>query len=480
MMSNIALLIVTVISTCLFTETAAQVLCTNELAVGEIRVLNSRECVNIEGTDGQGHMSTHECDGYDDQQHILCGDGTLRNKAAPQNCATPKTIFFGLHSYIASVPCGLHNSQKWDSRVQKTFVDDWGIEQVVYTFRNRESGECLDVDGKDGTGYLKTYRCHGKPDQSFYFRSRGKLEKRGRLLNEKSGLCMDYNMKSKYIRLNHCKDIPSQYFRYYENGELLNDNERLCVDVGSRDGTGDLRLDDCVDRSYQIWSRPKPDCNGEYCPFVNAKSKYCTNTEGYAAKYREVVMAYKCDKASDQRYKWDNEAFYSASAKWVSLSCSDNSELEMTITNTVTKSTKKSNSFSVSVTAAIEAGIEFHKKELSTTITTSLARTYTDSRSTSLATKYTCTYYDTNRPFRGGCMWRLEVSIMHRASDEEFLWSSQIVKCTSSDKEPTCPPFMKCLDEECTMCEDLPHKRSLPSNTGESFLKKRLLNIQNK
>ena len=118
MMSNI------VLSTSFFTETAAQVLCPNEKLVGEIRVLNSRECVNIVGTDGQGHMSTHECDGYDDQQHILCGDGTLRNQAAPQNCATPRGT--DGKGTVYSIPCKLFpyipSYQKWDSRVQKTWT----------------------------------------------------------------------------------------------------------------------------------------------------------------------------------------------------------------------------------------------------------------------------------------------------------------------------------------------------------------------
>jgi hypothetical protein len=481
-MSNIVLLIFTVISTSFFTETAAQVLCTNEKLVGEIRVLNSRACVNILGTDGQGRMATYECDGYDDQQHILCGDGTLRNQAAPQNCATPGGT--DGKGTVYSIPCKLFpsipNYQKWDSRVQKTFVDDWGIKQVVYTFINRKSGQCLDVSGHDGTGRLKTYRCHGKPDQSFYFRSRGKLMIRGRLQNEKSDLCMDNNMKSKYIRLNNCHDIPSQYFRYYENGELLNDNDRLCVDVGSKRGTGDLRLDDCADRSYQIWSRPTHACNGEYCPFVNGKSKYCMNTKGYAAKYRQILQAYKCDQASDQRYKWVTETWESASAEWVRVGCNQNGEIEHTIENTVTSSTTLSVAVSVAVTKTIESSTQFHKSSLSTTITTTLAKSWTKSRSGKKSVTYTCKNYDSGEPFIRGCMWRLVVSLKEKASNNILVWSSQIVKCTSSQEEPTCPPFTKCLDDECTKCEDLPRKRSLPSETGESFLDEELFNIQNK
>ena len=481
-MSNIVLLFFAVVSKCLFTETAAQVLCANKLLVGEIRVLNSRACVNIVGTDGQGDMGTYECDGNDDQQHIWCGDGTIRNLAAPQNCATPSGT--DGEGSVYSVPCKVFPSipsyQKWYRYFQKTFVDDWGIKQVVYTFRNKKSGECLDVSGNDGTGDLKTYRCHGKPDQSFYFRSRGKLLVRGRLQNEKSGLCMDNNMNSKYIRLNNCHDIPSQYFRFYENGELLNDDERLCVDVGTKHGTGDLRLDDCADRSYQIWSRPKVYCNGDYCPFINERSKYCTNTEGYAAKYRQVLEAYKCDGVSDQRYKWLTEKWESASAKWVNVGCNQNGEISHTIENTVTSTTEMTVEVSTSVTATIEAGTEFAKASLSTTVTTSLAHTWADSRSGTKSVTYNCKTYDSEKPFIRGCMWRLVVSLKNKASNNDLVWSSQIVKCTSSYKEPTCPPFTKCSNDECTKCENLPRKRSLPSNTGKSLLKKWLLNNRNK
>ena len=91
---------------------------------------------------------------------------TLSEIAAPQNCATPSGT--DGEGSVYSVPCKLFPSipsyQKWNRYFQKTFVNDWGIQQVVYTFRNRKSGECLDVIGHDGTGDLKTYPCHGKPD----------------------------------------------------------------------------------------------------------------------------------------------------------------------------------------------------------------------------------------------------------------------------------------------------------------------------
>jgi hypothetical protein len=113
-------------------------------------------------------------------------------------------------------------------------------------------------------------------------------------------------------------------------------------------------------------------------------------------------------------------------------------------------------------------------------VTTSLANTWADSRSRTKSVTYNCKTYDSEKQFIRGCMWRLVVSLKNKASNNDLVWSSQIVKCTSSYKEPTCPPFTKCSNDECTKCENLPRKRSLPSNTGKSLLKKWLLNNRNK
>jgi len=55
--------------------------CMNPLAIGELRVYNTRKCVDIEGSEGRGAAKAYLCDGFKDQQMILCGDGTIRNEA---------------------------------------------------------------------------------------------------------------------------------------------------------------------------------------------------------------------------------------------------------------------------------------------------------------------------------------------------------------------------------------------------------------
>ena len=450
-MQNFVVLIFAV-STCMFAEISAQILCADQIQIGELRVLNSRRCVNIVGTDGYGDVGTYYCDGYDDQQFILCGDGTIRNLAAPQNCLTPSgTDGEGdVSSTVCKQQYGIPNYQKWKVVKQESFKDSHGIYQVPMTFRNMKSGECLDVSGHSGKGNIKTYPCHGRPDQSFYFRSRGGLRTFGRLQNEKSDLCLDYS--SKYLKLRDCSNAKTQYFYYYENGEILNNNRRLCLDVGTKSGTGSLRFDDCADRSYQVWSRLRHQCNGDYCAFVNEKSQYCTNTEGYSAKRGSTVGVYKCDGASDQRYRWVTEKWEAANAQWTQVGCVEGGVLEHSISNTVTASKSETKEFS----STIEASTTFYGVTLSTSVTNSLATSWENTRSGTKSLTFKCTNYPASgKPFAGGCMWRLVIDAKKKTDHSVSLeWKSLIVKCTSNKEAPKCPPFTKCKDDACTKCVD--------------------------
>jgi len=62
-------------------EVQSGVECMNPLAIGELRVYNTRNCVDISWWEGHGDVWASHCDGNKDQQMILCGDGTIRNEA---------------------------------------------------------------------------------------------------------------------------------------------------------------------------------------------------------------------------------------------------------------------------------------------------------------------------------------------------------------------------------------------------------------
>lgn len=110
----------------------AQVLCTNPLNIGELRVLKSRKCVDIAGNSGSGNVLTHDCDAEKDQQMIFCGDGTIRNQAL-NYCLQPTGPG---DANVVSSPCSLWNGiparQRWRLGRTKTFTDNGGIDQVCY------------------------------------------------------------------------------------------------------------------------------------------------------------------------------------------------------------------------------------------------------------------------------------------------------------------------------------------------------------
>ena len=116
----------------LISVAVAQVLCSNPLNIGELRVLNSKQCVDVEGFDGAGNVLTWDCDAQDDQQMIICGDGTIRNQRK-NFCLTPDGSG---NANVVSSPCsllsGIPESQRWRLGRGKTFTDNGGVEQVGY------------------------------------------------------------------------------------------------------------------------------------------------------------------------------------------------------------------------------------------------------------------------------------------------------------------------------------------------------------
>ena len=313
-MSNIILIITVVLSWFPIERAVGAVVCTNPIQVGELRVMKSRRCVNIQGTSGRGNVNTHLCDGYGDQQLILCGDGTIRNTQSPHNCLTE--IGTARARNVRSVPCQVYpaipNYQKWRLGTSKTFVDKGGITQEAREIINVRSGRYLNVGGTDGHGNIgTTYFRDGYDDQLFYFRSRGKLVNQGRLQNQKSGLCLDVTGSSagigKNVLIGNCENLPDQYFFFYKNGELVNKKSGLCVNIAGYDGHGNICMHPCEDLPDQMWSRPYQYCHGDYCSFVSKKSGYCLNPVGTDARKGRNIQANMCDAGPDQRFRWVSE-----------------------------------------------------------------------------------------------------------------------------------------------------------------------------
>ncbi|CAB3984876.1 hemolytic lectin-S1 [Paramuricea clavata] len=307
-MSKIVLLIVIVL-TCISTETAAQVICVNPMKISELRVLKSKKCINIAGTDGRGKINTNLCDGYHDQQIIMCEDGTIRNSKAPYNCFTPGKDGKG---NLVSTSCEVYpvipDYQKWKYGRSKTFVDRGGIQQEAREIINVKSGACMNVHGRGGNGDISAYRCENLDDQYFYFRSRGTLLGSGRLHVKKSRYCLDVegDQGRGNVLIDNCEDAADQYFDFYENGEIVNKKSGLCVNIGGYSGYGNIQMYACEDLPDQMWIRPRQYCHGDYCSFRSKKSGQCIDVHGREAKKGSNVRTYKCEGTPDQRFRWVN------------------------------------------------------------------------------------------------------------------------------------------------------------------------------
>ena len=479
------LLPIFIVLSCITVKTAAQVVCATPLEIGELRVKESKHCVNIHGTEGRGDVNTHKCDGYEDQMLIMCEDGTIRNANTPNNCISPGTNGKGS---IQSVPCKVYPAipdyQKWRYGRSKSFVDSAGIRQVAREIINVKSGECLNVHGYDGTGDISTHVPENRDDQYFYFRSRGKLLAHGRLQVEESGLCLDVagttGGQGKNVYIGNCEDSLDQYFNLYQNGELVNKKSRLCINVEGYSGSGEVDMYPCEDKHDQMWSRPTQYCHGDYCSFRNRKSGRCLNAEGYDAARGSNVNSDDCEGAADQRFKWVTEKWVTPSAKWNMVGCNQNGEVTQTISNSVSYTTSISTSVSVEVSAAIEAETVFGSASVTTTVSTSLSNTWEESQSSSRDISFTCSNYDSGEKFTRGCMWQLQVNTKQTTNDDVLKWTPQIVKCTSNNVAPTCPPFTRCRDDACTMCEELPStQRKKDAQKKKKSMRKKAMKLKN-
>lgn len=444
-----------IIVECLIYVGFAQVLCSNPLNIGELRVSNSKKCVDIDGNDGEGNVLTWNCDGLDDQQIIICGDGTIRNQRR-NYCLQPTGSG---NANVVSAPCsllyGIPARQRWRLVNKRIFRDRGGILQVATRIINMESNKCLDVAGSNGNGNILSWTCDGLDDQFFYIRSRGREVNYGRLINERSNLCLDVGGADGKgnVGMWNCEDLADQFFRLYENGELINEASKLCIDVSGNSGVGNVGMHPCEDWPDQMWTVPSRYCNGDYCSFLNKRSHKCLDVGG--SDGRGNVGTWHCDGYSDQRFKWVAHKWQTPTATWNQVGCNQNGPVSQQISNTVSFSSTITETISMEVSSTIGSSVDFIKAEVSVKVSTSLSKAWTSSRSGTSSISFTCENYDNGDDFTRGCMWQLQVETRQVSSGELLTWTPQIVKCTRSNVAPRCAPFTTCIDQDCNFCRDL-------------------------
>ena len=219
-------------------------------------------------------------------------------------------------------------------------------------------------------------------------------------------------------------------------------------------------MHECGGTDDQMWSQPKQYCDGDYCSFMNKASEECLDVAGNEASIGSNVLTYSCDGAPDQRFKWDSGDWVTPTAEWDLVGCNQNGKVTQEISNQISYSTTKSESAAVEIASAIETKTLFGDVSLSASAAYSLSKEWTRSQSQTTKITFTCENYDSGKPFVRGCMWQLEVTTKEQHAENEMRWTPQIVKCTRNQEQPKCPPFTRCLDEDCTQCEELPARRA--------------------
>jgi hypothetical protein len=425
--------------------------CLEPFAIGEIRNAKNRsQCIDPMGNDGRGDVNTWLCDGWADQTFRFCEDGTIRSTQS--GFCLDVAGYYGIGNVLmwsCEVYPNISKDQQWDIVPINESYSDSGISQQLFLIKNRKSGLCLDIGGYGGSGGVQTYRCDGYADQKYYIRSRGKVIGHGKLQNQKSGQCLDVagNDGLGNIGTYACQDLEDQVFTLYENGELVNKDSNQCVDIAGSDGHGNVAMHPCDALSDQQFKQELRD--GDYFSLVSKKSNRCIDVGGYDG--RGEVGTYMCEDVPDQKWKWIAEKWTTPQGFWKPVFCNMNGTIEQKISTSISSSESLTSTTSLEIGTEIESGVIFSKATVSAKVSQSIAKSWSTQASSGTTVTVTCDVNDDESTFTGGCLWQWHLTT--HSSSNNVSWRAGIAKCTKSADEPKCPPFTKCANAECTLCE---------------------------
>lgn len=432
--------------------------CNDPIDEGELRYRLSKECLSVHSEpDPTSTLKTAPCSGSQKQSFIRCSDGTIRSGQYPHLCLTPDPEVDDVAAASCQVYPRVPDSQLWDWRVAANFTDIGGVMQTAFTISNRASGFHLKASD---LGFLWSDSSVNLTllEGQFYFRSRGKLLAHGRLLNEREDLCLDASgfdgARLTRMQINVCEDSLDHYYSYYENGELVNEKSGLCVENMNEVQEGRyhfVTLNHCREDLSQMWLRPEEYCVGDYCAFVNRARHVCLDALHRVSD--RLAKQNPCNGTPGQRFKFVPDKWDRPTAKWTLVGCNQNGGITHSIADEVSYAREVTRAMAVEVGAKIKTEVVFASASLHATTSTSLGKTWTETRTGKKAIEFSCEHYDSGAEFRGGCMWQLEVETRETlAAFGPLRWRPQIVKCSSNQTRPLCPPFTRCKDDGCGQC----------------------------
>ena len=434
--------------------------CAAPLDVGEIRNWKDQSlCIDIEGQNGStGKVQTHMCWGTDDDQEFnICSDGTIRSTVSGKCLDVDGTDGTGnVGMYDCRVYPDYERDQQWDRVILAGPYTESGVLQKVFTLKNRESGECLDVSGRDGMGNIGTYACDGGDDQKFYVRSRGEVVGHGSLQNEKSQKCLDVDGTTGRgnVLTWDCLGEADQAFTLYQNGELVNERSGQCLDIDGNDGSGNIGVHPCNVQNDQKWEKPQKLISGDYFSLTSKESKKCVDVWGNSGDGN--IGIWDCDSSSKQRWKWIPSDWSAANIEWTSLGCHDSGNSDGSVSFSVTRTTEQSKEITaemaMSIGLEIAATVPFGSVTASAGFSASLSKTWSNTYTESNTYTVTC-----SKDGRfNQCLYQLQVESSSKAPKNDVKWKTAYTQCTDpGDEPPKCMPGMECADADCSVCKNI-------------------------
>lgn len=189
--------------------------------------------------------------------------------------------------------------------------------------------------------------------------------------------------------------------------------------------------------------------NGDYFSLVSKKSNLCLDVGGYDGK--GDVCTFRCEDVPDQKRKFIAEKWTTPLGSWKKMYCNTSGGIQQTITSSVSSTTTLTSTTKLEISTEIEKGFIFGKVKASASVSQTIAKSWTSSKSSATSISVSCDVNDDGSTFTSGCLWQWHLTT--KSSANNVSWDAAISKCTRSAEEPKCPPFTKCADADCNFCE---------------------------
>jgi len=190
---------------------------------------------------------------------------------------------------------------------------------------------------------------------------------------------------------------------------------------------------------------------GDYFPLLNKKSGECMDVSGDDGTGN--VATYGCQWVDDQYFKFDREKWVTPTGSWGMVGCNQNGSVKRTVTASTSSTESLSTETSIEVSASVESDFVFGTASVSTTVTSSIAKSWESSYSQEESFETECLFYDNKKAWKGGCMWQFNMKTSK--GPQNIDWNSKILRCSAGTTAPTCPPFTMCSDDACNQCIEM-------------------------